>query len=302
MSASEMSIGMIEQVAGKGAARAARRRRGMDGGVRRPGWVTYALLAVIVLVSAFPLYYAFLLSSSTSSSIAQNPIPSPIPEGHFIENITRVLTADINFWRAVLNSVIVAVLTSVSVVFFSTLAGYAFAKLRFRGQRGLLAFVVGTMAVPTQLGIIPLFIVMAKLGWVGNLAAVIVPAMVTAFGVFWMTQYLAEALPYELIEAARVDGCSMIETFCTSRSRPRAPPPLCSRCSRSSRPGPTSSGPSSCWARPTPPSPWRCSCCRPPTSRTWHSSWLVSYSQPSRSWRCSRSPAATWCPASWQGR
>jgi cellobiose transport system permease protein len=69
------------------------------------------------------------------------------------------------------------------------------------------------MAVPTQLGIIPLFIVMAKLGWVGNLAAVIVPAMVTAFGVFWMTQYLAEALPYELIEAARVDGCSMIETF-----------------------------------------------------------------------------------------
>ena len=68
MSASEMSIGMIEQVAGKGAARAARRRRGMDGGVRRPGWVTYALLAVIVLVSAFPLYYAFLLSSSTSSS------------------------------------------------------------------------------------------------------------------------------------------------------------------------------------------------------------------------------------------
>ena len=185
----------------------------MDGGVRRPGWVTYALLAVIVLVSAFPLYYAFLLSSSTSSSIAQNPIPSPIPEGHFIENITRVLTADINFWRAVLNSVIVAVLTSVSVVFFSTLAGYAFAKLRFRGQRGLLAFVVGTMAVPTQLGIIPLFIVMAKLGWVGNLAAVIVPAMVTAFGVFWMTQYLAEALPYELIEAARVDGCSMIETF-----------------------------------------------------------------------------------------
>jgi cellobiose transport system permease protein len=213
MSASEMSIGMIEQVAGKGAARAARRRRGMDGGVRRPGWVTYALLAVIVLVSAFPLYYAFLLSSSTSSSIAQNPIPSPIPEGHFIENITRVLTADINFWRAVLNSVIVAVLTSVSVVFFSTLAGYAFAKLRFRGQRGLLAFVVGTMAVPTQLGIIPLFIVMAKLGWVGNLAAVIVPAMVTAFGVFWMTQYLAEALPYELIEAARVDGCSMIETF-----------------------------------------------------------------------------------------
>ncbi|MDF1489145.1 carbohydrate ABC transporter permease [Tessaracoccus caeni] len=213
MSAPDMSIGMIEQVAGKGAARAARRKRGMEGGIRKPGWVTYLLLAVVLVISAFPLYYAFLLASSTAASIAQNPIPSPIPEGHFVENVMRVLTADIDFWRAVLNSVIVAVVTSISVVFFSTLAGYSFAKLRFRGQKGLLAFVVGTMAVPTQLGIIPLFIVMAKLGWVGNLAAVIVPGMVTAFGVFWMTQYLSEALPYELIEAARVDGCSMIETF-----------------------------------------------------------------------------------------
>ena len=77
----------------------------------------------------------------------------------------------------------------------------------------MLAFVIGTMAVPTQLGVIPLFIVMSRLGWTGKLIAVIVPAMVTAFGVFWMTQYLSEALPYELIEAARVDGCSMIRTF-----------------------------------------------------------------------------------------
>src|SRR5690625_6345069 len=69
------------------------------------------------------------------------------------------------------------------------------------------------MAVPTQLGIVPLFIVMSKLGWTGQLVAVIVPSMVTAFGVFWMTQYLETALPYELIEAARVDGCSMIRTF-----------------------------------------------------------------------------------------
>jgi cellobiose transport system permease protein len=69
------------------------------------------------------------------------------------------------------------------------------------------------MAVPTQLGIVPLFIVMSQLGWTGKLVAVIVPGMVTAFGVFWMTQYFEESLPYELIEAARVDGCSMIRTF-----------------------------------------------------------------------------------------
>ena len=213
MNAPQMSVGMIEQVAGKGAARAARRRRGMDQGIRRPGWLTYLMLAVVLAICAFPLYYAFLLASTNATYIAQNPIPSLIPQGQLLENITRVLTADIKFWQAVVNSVIVAVTTSVSVVFFATLAGFSFAKLRFRGRNGLLAFVIGTMAVPTQLGIIPLFIVMARLGWVGNLLAVIVPAMVTAFGVFWMTQYLSEALPYELIEAARVDGCSMIRTF-----------------------------------------------------------------------------------------
>ncbi|MFT3833483.1 MAG: carbohydrate ABC transporter permease [Micropruina sp.] len=208
------SVAMAGQLAGKGAAQAARRRRHrMDGGFRRPGWATYLLLAVFVGVSAIPLYYAFLLSSSTAADIAQNPIPAPVPQGHFLANAGRVLNAGIGFWQALLNSLMVAVTTSVAVIFFSTLAGYSFAKLRFRGRNALLAFVIGTMAVPTQLGVIPLFIVMSNLGWAGKLQAVIVPGLVTAFGVFWMTQYLSEALPYELIEAARVDGCSMIRTF-----------------------------------------------------------------------------------------
>jgi cellobiose transport system permease protein len=124
-----------------------------------------------------------------------------------------VLNSDIKFWQALWNSVFVAVVTSVSVVLFATLAGFSFAKLRFRGRRALLVFVIATMAVPTQLGVVPLFILMSELGWTGKLIAVIVPGMVTAFGVFWMTQYFEESLPYELIEAARVDGCSMIRTF-----------------------------------------------------------------------------------------
>lgn len=208
------SVAMAEQLAGKGAGKAAsRRRHRMEGGFRRPGWVTYSLLTLIVLISVLPLYYAFLLASSTAADIAQSPIPSLVPQGHFFDNVTRVLNAGIGFWQALINSVIVSILTALSVIFFSTLAGYSFAKLRFRGRNGLLAFVIGTMAVPTQLGVIPLFIVMAKLDWIGKLQAVIVPGLVTAFGVFWMTQYLSEALPFELIEAARVDGCSMIRTF-----------------------------------------------------------------------------------------
>lgn len=206
------SVPYIQQTAGASAARFAKRSRGY-GSERRPGWVTYLLLGVTVLISILPIYYAFLLASSDAGTIARNPLPSLIPGPNFLENAGEVLSADINFWKALTNSVIVAVTTSFSVVFFSTLAGFSFAKLRFRGRNGLLLFVIATTAVPTQLGIVPLFIVMAELGWLGKLVAVIVPGLVTAFGVFWMTQYLESALPYELVEAARVDGASMIRTF-----------------------------------------------------------------------------------------
>ena len=164
-------------------------------------------------ISLFPLYYALLLASSDAGTIARNPIPSLFPQGNLLANIREVITSDINFWSAMLNSVFVATVTSLSVVFFATLAGFAFSKLRFRGRRGLLTFVIATMAVPVQLGVIPLFIIMARLGWVGDLKAVIIPGLVTAFGVFWMTQYLEDALPFELIEAARVDGCSLLQTY-----------------------------------------------------------------------------------------
>jgi cellobiose transport system permease protein len=208
------SVPVIAQTAGKGAARAASRKRTKVGGSdRRPGWVTYVILAVAIVASILPLYYAFLLASSNSQYIAQNPIPSLIPQGEFFENVNRVLNSDIQFWKALTNSIIVAVITSLSVVLFSTLAGFSFSKLRFRGRTPLLVFVIATTAVPTQLGIVPLFIVMSQLHWTGKLIAVIVPGLVTAFGVFWMTQYLEGALPYELIEATRVDGASMIRSF-----------------------------------------------------------------------------------------
>lgn len=208
------STAAIEQFAGKGAARAHRRRlKGGGGANARPRWWNYMILGAFILISIYPLYFAVLLASSDAATIARNPIPSLIPGPNLIENIGQVIGSDINFWGALGNSIIVAVATSLSTVFFATLAGFAFSKLRFRGRRALLTFVIATMAVPVQLGVIPLFIIMAKLGWVGDLKAVIVPGLVTAFGVFWMTQYLEDALPFELIEAARVDGCSLMQTY-----------------------------------------------------------------------------------------
>lgn len=208
------STPFITQTAGRGAARAARRRR--DSQVEagpKPRLRTYLLLGAVVLISLVPLYYTFLLASSTASDIAQNPIPSIVPRPYLIENLTRVFGADIDLPRAAWNSLVVSLATAIAVVFLSVLAGFAFARLHFRGRVVLLAFVVATMAVPTQLGVVPLFIVMRELGLTGSLWAVILPGIASAFGVFWMTQYLSTALPYELIEAARIDGASTFRIF-----------------------------------------------------------------------------------------
>lgn len=188
-----------------------RRRGGSRALDSRPGFIVYGLLAAVLAGSAFPLWWSYLIGSSDAGAVNRGLIPV-LPGGNFLANAAAVVDS-IPFWKALLNSLIVSTSVAFSVVLFSTLAGYAFAKLRFRGRDGLLVFVVATMAVPTQLGVIPLFIVMSKLGWTGTLWAVIAPGLVTAFGVFWMTQYLRDALPNELIEAARIDGCSMIATF-----------------------------------------------------------------------------------------
>jgi cellobiose transport system permease protein len=179
----------------------------------RPNGVSYAFIALVLLIAIYPLAYAFSIASGDAQTITQRSL-FILPGENFFYNVGRVLDNNaVDFWQALLNSIIVSTTVSIAVVLFSTLSGYAFAKLNFRGRKGLLVFVIATMAVPTQLAVVPLFIAMANLKLTGTLWAVILPALVSAFGVFWMTQYLEQALPYELIEAARVDGASMIRTF-----------------------------------------------------------------------------------------
>ena len=188
----------------------ARRGRGM-GIERRPGWLAYTLVVVFFIAGAYPLYWSFIMGSSDKSALTDT-WPPLLPGGQFWKNVGEVIDT-VPFWQALLNSVIVSTVVAASVITFSTLAGYAFAKLRFRGREGLMVFVIATLAVPTPLGIIPLFMLMRTLGWTGTLGAVIVPTLVTAFGVFFMRQYLVDVIPDELIEAARIDGASMWGTF-----------------------------------------------------------------------------------------
>lgn len=188
------------------------RRRSRAMGIdRRPGWLAYMLVGVFLIAGAYPLYWSFIMGSSDKSALTDT-WPPLLPGGLFWQNVAQVLDT-IDFWKALGNSVIVSTVIAFSVVSFSTLAGYAFAKLRFRGRDGLMVVVIATMAIPTQLGIIPLFMLMRQFGWTGTLGAVIIPTLVTAFGVFFMRQYLIDVIPDELIEAARVDGASMIRTF-----------------------------------------------------------------------------------------
>ncbi|MEU8531063.1 MULTISPECIES: carbohydrate ABC transporter permease [Streptomyces] len=175
------------------------------------GRITYTVLILAVLVSAFPFYWTIVAASRSNADLAQVP-PSLLPGPHLLRNVRAVLEeADIG--RALLNSLIVSGSITVGTVLCCTLAGFAFAKLRFRGRNALLTLTVGTMMIPPQLGVIPLFMVIAELGWVNQLRAVILPGLVSAFGVFFMRQFLVQALPDELIEAARVDGASSARIF-----------------------------------------------------------------------------------------
>lgn len=168
--------------------------------------LTYLALILAIVLSIFPIIWSFLIASRDSDAIYEYP---PKPGSLLGTNMTNALNNDdASLVIGLANSVIVSTIITISVVFFSTLAGFAFAKLRFRGRNALLLTTILTMMVPTQLGLIPLYLLMVRLGWTGTLQAVIVPFLVSGFGVFMMRQYAASAVPDELIEAARVDGCS----------------------------------------------------------------------------------------------
>jgi cellobiose transport system permease protein len=175
--------------------------------------LTYVVLIFGIVLSAFPLYWMFVVATRTNDVVGA--VPPPFIAGqHLGENMHRLFANEqAHFAKALVNSAIASAVVAISTVFFASLAGFAFAKLRFRGRNALLLVIVATMMVPVQMGIIPLYMVMVHLHWTGKLQAVIVPFLVTGFGVFMMRQYASQAVPDELIEAARVDGASTFRIF-----------------------------------------------------------------------------------------
>jgi cellobiose transport system permease protein len=188
-----------------------RRFRRTTIGERRAGPLTYLVLILTTILAVIPLYWTVVAASRTNADIAKTP-PPLTPGRNLFSNIGESLD-QVDMFKALLNSVIVSGAIALGTVFFCTLAGFAFAKLRFRGSTVLLLIILATMMVPAQLGVVPLFILIAKLGWVNHLQAVILPTLVSAFGVVFMRQYLSRALPTDIIEAAVVDGASSFRIF-----------------------------------------------------------------------------------------
>ena len=184
------------------------RRRGRPPGAQlwQASPLTYLALILGGVLSIFPIIWSFIIASRDNSAVYEMP---PTPGDQLFTNIDRMLAnEDAAFIYGLVNSAVVSTIVTISVIFFSSLAGFAFAKLKFRGSNALLLIIIMTMMVPTQLGVIPLYLMMVELGWTGTLQAVIVPFLVQGFGVFMMRQYAMSAISDELIEAARLDGCS----------------------------------------------------------------------------------------------
>ncbi len=112
-------------------------------------------------------------------------------------------------------TLIVSVAVTVLVLFFDSLAAFAFAKYEFPGRDWLFGLLLATFMIPAQLSLVPQFVTLAEFGWIGSLKALIIPGAANAFGIFWMRQYARGAIPDELISAAKVDGAGFFRQYLT---------------------------------------------------------------------------------------
>jgi cellobiose transport system permease protein len=182
------------------------RRRAPDAA----GPLTYLILGGTALLFVAPFWYMLVAASRPMAEMNQWP-PPLLPGDDLWSNVTTAVEQQ-SIGLALWNSLVVSGLITASTVLFCTLAGFAFAKLRFRGRDALFAVTLGTMMIPPSLSVVPLYSIMADLGLAGDLASVVLPSLVAAFGVFFMRQYLSSALPDELLEAARMDGATSLRT------------------------------------------------------------------------------------------
>ena len=170
-----------------------------------------SLLYFILILTAFsmllPFFAMFLISLSGNENIFTD-----------YKNINLSFCSYKNVFNSIpivkyfLNSTIVALFTTIGQVIISALAGYGFARLKFKGSDALFFIIILTMMIPPQVNIVPLFYLMSKLGWINTYQALIVPGIFGGFGVFLMRQYFL-SFSKDLEDASKLDGCNIFQTF-----------------------------------------------------------------------------------------
>lgn len=174
-------------------------------GSRLAPWAAYAVVGVGALVMLLPFHLMFVFATQSRSEIFS--LPPPLWFGDDLRANLQILTERLPFWRNLGWSVYVALASTALTLLFCSMGGYAFALLSFRFKNALFVLVMATMLLPSFMNMIPTFLIMDALGWIDTHRALYVPGAASAFGIFLMRQYASAAVPRELIEAARMDGC-----------------------------------------------------------------------------------------------
>lgn len=172
--------------------------------------LTYAVLIAGSITMIFPFAWMFLTSFKTQAESMAIP-PQIFPANWNLDNFAKALES-LPFWNLYLNTLLLILFRVICAVVFSSMAGYAFAKLEFPCKNLLFALVLMQMMLPSQIFIIPQYQMLADMGMTNSIFALVFPGLVSAFGTFFLRQaYLG--LPDELAEAAYLDGCTKWQTF-----------------------------------------------------------------------------------------
>lgn len=168
-------------------------------------WAAYAVVAVGALIMLAPFWFMFVFATHSRTEIFD--LPPPVFFGQDLGANLDVLTTRLPFWRNLGWSLYVALASTALTLLFCSMGGYAFAMLEFRGRDALFGVVMATMLLPSFMNMIPSFMIMDALGWIDEHRALYIPGAASAFGIFLMRQFCSTAIPRELLEAARMDGC-----------------------------------------------------------------------------------------------
>ena len=174
--------------------------------------LAYFILVPASLMALLPFVWMILSSFKTLKEIRQVP-PTFVPKEFTLDNYQKVLMdKDLPLGIFYRNSAIIAFANVVQVLFTSSLFGYIFAKFEFKGKKVLFWFILSLMMIPTQMTMIPGYLILARLGLINNLLGLIIPAAIDAFGIFLFRQF-ALSIPNELLDAARVDGAGEFHIY-----------------------------------------------------------------------------------------